>query len=458
MKPKEKTALGEKLPFSQKIGALMAATAAAVATGYVPNYINVYYTDTVGVSIGAIGLILMLMKITDGVTDIMMGMIVDRTRTKLGKARPWLLAGGFGLAISMLLLFSCPPKFSMAGKIAFCAFFYFLVNPFFGTMVSVTASAVINLISGDSKHRAVLGVFSSYGSLLPVLVIGLVVPTLLSAMGENQKTYTMVTLVFVLMAVVATVVAVACIRETVSERSMENLTEKQPVMESIKELLKNKYFVYLALGTICYNLTAAPVANYYAKYIFGDIGKATLINLPGLLMVFLLPFAIPLVNKIGKRNSIVIGLGMCVVGHAIMFFANTNLVVFMIGKTIAGISPVPYFVALIPLTGEICDYALYKSGKPMDGTISSAASMGGKIGIGLTAGISSLMLQFAGYISSADEVFAQQPDSALFMLRILIGVYPAILFALAAFFFWKIDLEKQGIAQIQQELREKGLR
>ena len=175
-------------------------------------------------------------------------------------------------------------------------------------------------------------------------------------------------------------------------------------------------------------------------------------------MVFLLPFAIPLVNKIGKRNSIVIGLGMCVVGHAIMFFANTNLVVFMIGKTIAGISPVPYFVALIPLTGEICDYALYKSGKPMDGTISSAASMGGKIGIGLTAGISSLMLQFAGYISSADEVFAQQPDSALFMLRILIGVYPAILFALAAFFFWKIDLEKQGIAQIQQELREKGLR
>ena len=157
MKRKEKTLEQNKLPFSQKIGALMAAAAAAVATGYVPNYISVYYTDTVGVSIGAIGMILMLMKITDGVTDIIMGMIVDRTRTKLGKARPWLLAGGFGLAISMMLLFMCPPKFSMAGKIVFCAFFYFLVNPFFGTMVSVTANAVINLISGDSKHRAVLG-------------------------------------------------------------------------------------------------------------------------------------------------------------------------------------------------------------------------------------------------------------------------------------------------------------
>ena len=94
----------------------------------------------------------------------------------------------------------------------------------------------------------------------------------------------------------------------------------------------------------------------------------------------------------------------------------------------------------------------------MDGTISSAATMGGKIGIGLTAGISSLLLGLSGYISSTADMTVTQPASAIFMIRFLMGVYPAVVNALSAFCFWKIDLEKQGIENIQRELREKGMR
>ena len=94
----------------------------------------------------------------------------------------------------------------------------------------------------------------------------------------------------------------------------------------------------------------------------------------------------------------------------------------------------------------------------MDGTISSASAMGEKIGSGLTAGIASVMLQASGYISSADAVFVNQPGSALLMLRVLTGLYPAVLFGLSAFFFSKIDLEKQGIEKMRAELKEKGMR
>ena len=335
---------------------------------------------------------------------------------------------------------------------------YFLANPFFGTMTSVACGAMNNLLTADSKHRGVLGVFSAYGSLVPVLLIGLVVPKILSAMNESQAAYTTATLVFAIMAILASIIGVACTRETVTARSEANLTEKQPVMESLKELIKNKYFIYLALGTILYNLTAAPVANYYAKYIFNDVGTATIINLPSMFLVFLLPFAIPLINKFGKRNCIVLGMIIAAIGHSIIFFANDNLGIFMVGKTIASFAAIPFTVALIPLTGEICDYALYKSGKPMDGTISSAATMGGKIGIGLAAGLSGLMMAISGYISSESDVMIAQPDSAIFMIRVLLSIYPAVLFMLAAFCFYKIDLEKNGIADIQKELREKGLR
>ncbi|MHA9737902.1 MFS transporter [Robinsoniella peoriensis] len=447
-----------KLGANQKIGILFCAMVSAVATGYVPNYINLYYTDTVGISMGAVAMILMLTKITDGVTDIIMGMIVDRTHTRLGKARPWVLAGGIGIAVSIMLLFNCPGGLSTTGKVVFCAACYFLANPFFGTMVSVACGTMNNLLTADSKQRGVLGVFSAYGSLVSVLIIGLVVPKILSAMNESQAAYTVSTLVFAVLAIIASVIGVLCTRETVTEHSKDTLTEKQPILESLKALVKNKYFIYLAIGTILYNLTAAPVANYYAKYIFYDVGVATIINLPGMLLIFLLPFAVPLINKFGKRNCIVYGMVIAAVGHIVILFAEANLVVFMIGKTVSSIAAIPFTVALIPLTGEVCDYALFKTGKPMDGTISSAATMGGKIGIGLAAGISGLMMSVSGYISSEADSIVTQPGSAILMIRILLSVYPAVLFLLSAFCFHKINLDKIGIADIQRELKEKGMR
>ena len=448
----------EKLGMNQKMGVMLCALCSAVATGYVPNYINLYYTDNAGISMAAVGLVLMIMKVTDGVTDIIMGMIVDRTHTRLGKARPWVLAGGAGLALSMVLLFHCPEQLSTSAKILFCAAFYFLVNPFFGTMVSVACGTLNNLVTADSNNRSILGVFSAYGSLIPVLLIGLVVPKVLSALNESQKAYDVVTVIFAGMALIAAIVGTMILRETVTERSEKNLTEKQTVGESIKALFKNKYFIYLAIGTILYNLAAVPVANYYAKYIFHDVGVATLINLPSVGIVFLLPFAVPLIRRFGKRNCVVLGLLSGTVGCVIMFIANANLPGVIIGKCIASLGTIPFTIALIPMTGEICDYALYRTGKPMDGTISSAATMGGKIGIGLTAGISSLLLGLSVYISSTADMTVTQPASAIFMIRFLMGVYPAVVNALSAFCFWKIDLEKQGIENIQRELREKGMR
>ena len=447
-----------KLGINQKIGIMFCAMVSAVATGYVPNYINLYYTDAVGISMGAVAMILMITKITDGITDIIMGMIIDRTHTKLGKARPWVLAGGIGIAISIMLLFNCPQGLSYAGKVAFCAGCYFLANPFFGTMVSVACGTMNNLLTADSKQRGVLGVFSAYGSLVPVLLIGLVVPKILSAMNESQAAYTVATIVFAVISIAACIIGVLCTRETVTEHSKDKLTKNQTVGESVKALLKNKYFIYLAVGTVLYNLSAAPVANYYAKYVFNDVGVATIMNLPGMLSLFLLPFAIPMINHLGKRNCVVFGMVTAAISHLIILFANNNLALFMIGKTIGGIAVIPFTVALIPMTGEICDYALYKTGKPMDGTISSAATMGGKIGIGLAAGISGAMLAVSGYISSQADVAVSQPASAVWMIRILASVYPAVLYLLAAFCFSKIDLEKNGIGDIQKELREKGMR
>lgn len=426
--------------------------------GYVPNYINVYYTDTMGVPMSAVALILMLTKITDGITDIIMGMIIDRTHTRIGKARPWVIAGGVGLALSMMLLFSCPGGLSTGQKIFFCAAFYLLVNPIFGTMISVACGTLNNLVTADSKGRSVLGVFSAYGTLIPVVLIGLVVPKLLSVMNESQFGYTAVTAVFAGMALLSSVVGALILRETVTERSEANLTQKVPVKETLIDLFTNKYFLLLGVGTILYNLSAVPVLNYYAKYVFGDIKNAALMNLPSMVSIVLLPFAVPFIEKVGKRKAVVTGLLMGAIGGIILFIANTNMPVAMLGRFISGIGTVLMTIALIPMTGEICDYALYKTGKPMDGVITSAATMGGKIGIGLAAGLSGVIMAAAGYIQSTAAETVVQPASAVMSIRLLAGIWPAVLFTLSALCFLKIDMEKEHIGDIQKELREKGLR
>ena len=449
----------EKLGGGQKIGAMCAAIVAAIATGYVPNYINLYYTELMGVAIGTIGAVIMITKLLDGVSDIVMGMIIDRTHTKWGKAKPWILAGAAGLSLSMIMLFGCPASFGMGGKIAFATLFYILANPIFGTMCAVTANTLPNLITPSSDQRATIGVFKSMGALIPLIIIGIVVPNLLGTLGENQKAYTLITVMFVVLALVSAVIAFLLIHETVTEHAEAVLgQEKQPVGESLKNLFSNKYFLWLAGGTILYNLTSAPVATYYAKYIFHDVGKAAVINIPSIFMILLLPLALPIVKKFGKRQVMVAGLAFAALGHLIIFFANDNLGLFMVGKTVAAVRSVPYFVALIPLMGEVCDYALYKSGKPMDGTISSANSMGEKIGVGLTAGLSSLMMQLAHFQSNTTGAEIAQPDSAIFMIRFLMGIFPAVLFLLAAFCFWHVNMDKENITEIQKELREKGMR
>ena len=121
-------------------------------------------------------------------------------------------------------------------------------------------------------------------------------------MNESQAAYTVATLVFAMIAIVASMIGVLCIKESVTERSKDVLAEKQPVKDSIKDLMKNKYFIYLAIGTILYNLTAAPVATYYAKYVFNDVGITALINLPGVLMIFFTSFSSTTYEQVWKKS------------------------------------------------------------------------------------------------------------------------------------------------------------
>ena len=441
------------IPLSQKIGYVGASCAMSIILMYVPTFITIYYTDIVGLASATVGTIMLVTKVTDGVSDIIMGAIIDRTHTRIGKARPWILAGGAGCGISLYLLFTAPASLGTVGTVIFCTATYFLTCPFFGTILTVAEGAVIPMISSKERGRTVLGLINSFTLIIVTICISVCTPLIISAMGESRQTYRVVTLVYAVLTVVSAVIGVVLLREHEAPAQGEH-KKKVPVTRSLKYLLKNKHFIFLAVGAIAYNTALmSGGTTYYAKYILGDIGYASIFTLCTGCTYILLFFAYRLRRKFSLRQLFSLGFLIMAAGCLLMFFANANIVLIVISMALRGVGALPFLCYAAPLTGYISDYALYKSGDQMDGIVYSGYSMGGKVGTGLGSALVGWIIGLAGYIGTA----AVQTESAIMAIRVANSLVPMVFALLAALCFWQITVE-DGIEDIQTELKAKGLR
>ena len=444
---------GSGIPLSQKIGYVGASCAMSIILMYVPTFITIYYTDIVGLASATVGTIMLVTKVTDGVSDIIMGAIIDRTHTRIGKARPWILAGGAGCGISLYLLFTAPASLGTVGTVVFCTATYFLTCPFFGTILTVAEGAIIPMISSKERGRTVLGLINSFTLIIVTICISVCTPLIISAMGESRQTYRVVTLVYAVLTVVSAVIGVVLLREHEAPAQEEH-KKKVPVTRSLKYLLKNKHFIFLAVGAIAYNTALmSGGTTYYAKYILGDIGYASIFTLCTGCTYILLFFAYRLRRKFSLRQLFSLGFLIMAAGCLLMFFANANIVLIVISMALRGVGALPFLCYAAPLTGYISDYALYKSGDQMDGIVYSGYSMGGKVGTGLGSALVGWIIGLAGYTGTA----AVQTESAIMAIRVANSLVPMVFALLAALCFWQITVE-DGIEDIQAQLKAKGLR
>lgn len=442
-----------RIPTSVKVGYTAAAVAMNVVLMYVPTFISVYYTDLVGISATTIGTIMLVTKFIEGLSDIFMGTIVDRTKTRLGKARPWILAGGIGCAVCLYLLFSCPEELGEVGTVLFCAATYFLTCPVFMSILSVAEGAIIPMISSDEHGRTVLGLINSFALIVITILVSVVTPIVISAMGESRLTYRIVTGVYCILTVISAIVAVVLLREHGSEGQAAE-EEGMSLKETLSCLVHNKYFIYLAVGSIAYNTALmSGGTTYYAKYVLGDIGYASLFTLCQGATYVLIFFSMSLRKKMSLRQLFTGGFLIMAAGCLLMFFANDNLVLIVISMALRGVGALPFLCYAAPLTGYISDDALYRTGKHMDGVIYSGYSMGGKIGTGLGSALVGWIIGLAGYVGTAEV----QTASAVMSIRVVNSLVPMAFALLAAWCFSKITVE-DGIEDIQRELKEKNLR
>lgn len=331
------------------------------------SFLLAYYTDTALISAAAISTMFVICRLLDGVTDLVMGGIVDRTNTKLGKARPWLILSAPLMCIGLILIVSVPRGWSEAMKLVYAYFTYIFLNCIVYTIFGIAHSALLARMTRNDKERNTTSVVSSICNN----AVGLVIGTAITGM-QFKFGWTVTGIILGVTAGVLILIPGITISEIVgmSEDGQMEKNESLPMKEQLPAVLKNKYF-YLSLligaFTLLMNANAIGSQIFYCNVVLGEPMFMTQLmsigQLPGIIVLFFMPW---FSNKFSKRNFMLIGAG-------------------------------PMFAGVYALIADACDYGEWKTGIRSEGLLASSQSIGSKIGIGFGSALTGWILAFAGY-------------------------------------------------------------
>lgn len=438
----------KRIPMKLKFG--WSSSAFSLAVSYsLTSYISFYATNVIGLNIGIIGVLLLASKVFDGVTDLIMGAVIDKTHTRLGKARPWALAiipYWFVLA----MLFSAPRLGNAADYVYFFVI-YILMNSVFATMYYCAETPYMASALEDGGDSISLISFSSVIATVGGLVGGVLLPQLASAVGTDPFAWSRMA-----WFIAIPMMAIGSLRFLLVKEIRSADVEKKKTA-SMKELIvalgQNKYiFIVASLVFISYLATglSEQVATYYNQYILGDLKAGSLLSL-ALFPIVIVMLLIPMLSKkftLKKTVNALMIIGIA--GALLRLTAPANLLVCFISTCMTSISFQVYYGIATTQIIECMDYGEQKSGTRVEGLMGSVSSVMNKIGKGVGIAIAAGLMAAAGYDGKTDTI----SSSASTMIITLATIVPAVLGVLFLIIARKYDLESQ-IEKIRMELAAK---
>lgn len=407
-----------------------------------------YYTDYAGVNAAAVGTIMLVSRVFDGISDIIMGMIVDRTKSKYGKARVWLLRICVPFALAGVLLFSVPASLGATAKLVYVFITYNLTSTVVYTAINVPYSSLNALMTQDPYERSVLSIFRNLLATAGTLLINMVTLPLVEFFGDNAAAWTKTFCVLGVLSVIAFLLTFFGTKERV--RAVADISgsgENVSFVEGIKSLFANKYWimmtVVLALFFLYYAINGGTTV-YYAKDILGDRNLVSTINgIYNAVQIVAMFFIAKLVKRFGKRNVFSLGLILAAAGMLILEFGGSSMPVLVVSSLIRGIGNACGGATMWAMVSDTIDYGEWKTGHRTEGLVNSACSFGYKIGNGVGSALLGIIIEMGGYVGEA----AVQTPSALFSIRLCFVWIPIAVFA-ACFIilkFYHLDSEFDGV-------------
>ncbi|WP_174727860.1 MFS transporter [Mesobacillus harenae] len=416
----------------------------------VGTFLTFYYTDVAGISAGVVGTLMLVVRLFDGVTDIGMGTLVDRTKSKHGKARPWILWMGIPLGVTTILLFSVP-DIGTTGKIVYAYVTYIMLILIY-TAMSIPFKTLLGLMTQDPQGRSLTNIYTGIFTMLSTLLITIFAQPVAGAIGGKMG-WTVVAVFCGIVISVTSFLAFRATKERVGTSADGKEKRDLPFKTGLKSLFSNKYWLIITgYCVIAYTLNAllAGAGLYYATYILGNTSYFSLIGLllflPTIIGFF---FMAKLVGRFGKRNIALFVSFLGIFGSIIKVIDPSSLPIFLIGTVTQGFGLIPVIMFLYAMINDTAEYGEWKFGFRTEGMINSAASFGMKVGAGLGGALIGWMLAFGGYVGAAEE----QTAAATTMILALNIYIPFVLSVLQTILMWMYKLDKQ-YPQILAELKQ----
>ena len=413
-----------------------------------------FYTDYIGISAGMIGMIMLISRVFDGGSDVIMGILTDRTHSRHGKARPWILWMTIPYGVSAVAMFMIPAGATDMFKAVYIFVTYNLVQTVVYTALTLPYGTLASLMTRNQHEREITNILrmgvSPFGR---ILTTSCTLP-LVKMLGDDQRAWVISTTVF---AVIAMAMLFTCFFATKERVKVEAAQEKVPIGKSLKALFVNKYWaIAMALWGMLsvYSTVIGTDLTYYCKYILGnDLYMSpiyTAEQAPMVVIIFLMPLGL---KKFGKRNMALAGAVLVVLGQLLFFLNPGSFQLAMVSAVIKGIGQAPLFGAIFSLIADSIEYGQWKTHLRIEGMIYSAASVGSKLGAGLTSALLGIILDNAGY----NGLLAAQSETAIKAISNIFMYGPIIVWGVTALLLFAWKLEKQ-YPSIMKELAERESR
>lgn len=423
------------------------------------SYLTQFYTDVLGMSGVFLTMMPVFSKVFDAITNIVMGRVIDRTRSRQGKARPWILISGILMAVTGILLYAVPTANSTV-QIIWVIVSYNLFFALAFTIYNMSHALMVPLSTRNTKQRDSLAMLTSTGtSMIPGLLVTIIMPLMISSFGVGsnaQGTWLSMMSILSILAIPATLVEYYFTKERVTEENVteagENKEQTVPFLQQMKAAFTDRYWLMIMgffLVFYVFSTLNSSTMLYYCNWVMSssvDAGavKQVLVNAIGQAPLGFGIFLLwPLVRRFGKRLVTIIGFSISALGCLLVLLSGGSLVPVLVGLFIKSLGALPSYT-IMAMLAEALDHIEYKNHFRADGFSASVYS----IIITVTAGIGQSIvlggINLFGYISpdSSTQVITQSAAMKGFFSWCYVGV-PMIGYILCVLLVLFYDLEKK---------------
>ena len=408
------------------------------------SWLTLYYTDSVLLAAGMVGTMMLILRLFDGVSDVLFGILIEKTHTKMGKARPWFGASILPLVVTQLLVYNVPSTLSKEAKTIWVIITDFLLTVVFYTINNLSYHAMLSRFSLDpddrSKVSSVRGIFAFIAGLL----LSILTPVILNGNGGSkvQAAWTKTALIFSIICLILQSITFLAIKE---KRDLaEDETNQKPhgdIKIGLKAMLHTKYFYISIIVFICtYILNGLVLAAhvYFTRDVLGNADLYSIVAIVSVLSTIVgIAVAPKMFVKFSKRKTLISGSVIYIIGCVIGLIGAGSLLPVLIATAVTGVGLAPYVAGIFTFAPDIVDLLEVQTGERYEGMVTAVNSVGIKVGTGLASAFLGWGLAIGQYNGSLEV----QPASVATAETILIYGVPILMciICIIAMTFWDIQ-------------------